>query len=108
MAEIRPIWSPWKSCCEEEKEALRFRGIGTYVGTWMQGCQMAYFHIKNTNLDLHWRALEWKMLVHFVVVWCIFFRFGMLYQEKSGNPANDVLVIFWREKVAGKEIGIWD
>jgi hypothetical protein len=25
-------------------------------------------------------------LVHFVVIWYIFPRFGMLYQEKSGNP----------------------
>jgi hypothetical protein len=25
-------------------------------------------------------------LVHFVVIWYIFLRLGMLYQEKSGNP----------------------
>jgi hypothetical protein len=25
-------------------------------------------------------------LVQFVVIWCIFSRFGILYQEKSGNP----------------------
>jgi hypothetical protein len=25
-------------------------------------------------------------LVYFVVIWYIFHRFGMLYQEKSGNP----------------------
>jgi hypothetical protein len=23
----------------------------------------------------------------FVIIWCIFSRFGMLHQEKSGNPA---------------------
>jgi hypothetical protein len=29
-------------------------------------------------------------LVYFVVIWYIFPRFGILYQEKSGNPvAND-------------------
>jgi hypothetical protein len=27
-------------------------------------------------------------LVYFVVIWVHFSRFGMLYQEKSGNPAN--------------------
>jgi hypothetical protein len=27
-------------------------------------------------------------LVHFVVIWCILTRFGMLYQEKSGNPGS--------------------
>jgi hypothetical protein len=26
-------------------------------------------------------------LVYFVVIWYAFPRFGMLYQEKSGNPA---------------------
>jgi hypothetical protein len=27
-------------------------------------------------------------LVYFVVIWYIFPRFGILYQEKSGNPAG--------------------
>jgi hypothetical protein len=27
-------------------------------------------------------------LVYFIVIWSIFSRFGMLYQEKSGNPAQ--------------------
>jgi hypothetical protein len=31
------------------------------------------------------------LLVHFVVIWYTFFRFGMLYQEKSGNPALGTL-----------------
>jgi hypothetical protein len=29
-------------------------------------------------------------LVYFIVIWYIFPRFGMLYQEKSGNPAFKV------------------
>jgi hypothetical protein len=29
-------------------------------------------------------------LVHFVVIWYIFPRFGMLYREKSGNPGSAV------------------
>jgi hypothetical protein len=32
-------------------------------------------------------------LVYFVVIWDIFSRFGMLYQEKSGNPASQVYVL---------------
>jgi hypothetical protein len=28
-------------------------------------------------------------LVYFVVIWYIFPRFGILYLEKSGNPAGD-------------------
>jgi hypothetical protein len=29
-------------------------------------------------------------LIHLVVIWDIFPLFGMLYREKSGNPARDV------------------
>jgi hypothetical protein len=55
-----------------------------------------------------WRVLQWKILVYFmtirsilrpqeiyychlvyfVVVWYIFPRFGILYEEKSGNPGQ--------------------
>jgi hypothetical protein len=72
-----------------------------------EGCQMAYFQTKNPNLAKFWRVLQWKMLVnymaiwsivrllgifcghlvYFMVIWYIFPRFGMLYQEKSGNTA---------------------
>jgi hypothetical protein len=67
-----------------------------------QGCRMAYFQTKITNLGKFWRVLQWKMLVsysHFGIFVCnfgvfyghlvYFSRFGMLYQEKSGNPASE-------------------
>jgi hypothetical protein len=39
--------------------------------------------------DLQWKVLVYFYghLVYFVAIWYIFYRFGMLYQEKSGNPA---------------------
>jgi hypothetical protein len=62
---------------------------------------MVYFQTKDPNLGKIWRALEWKMLVYFMVVrsilwpfgnvqviWYIFARFGILCPEKSGNPAQ--------------------
>jgi hypothetical protein len=69
---------------------------------------MVCFQTKNTNLGKFWRALDWKMyiyfmaiwkilrtlgifydyLVHFVFIWCIFSGFGIMYQEKSGNPGQ--------------------
>jgi hypothetical protein len=72
----------------------------------LQGCQMVCFQTKNPNLDKFWRVLLWKILVYFitiwyilrplerfygrlvyfVVIWYIFPRFGILDQEKSGNP----------------------
>jgi hypothetical protein len=38
------------------------------------------FQTKNPNLDKFWRALDWKMLL------CFMF-FGIMHQEKPGNPA---------------------
>jgi hypothetical protein len=38
----------------------------------LQGCQMVYFQTKNPNLAKYWRALEWKMLVYFMTIWCNF------------------------------------
>jgi hypothetical protein len=73
---------------------------------------MVYFQTKNPNLGKFWGVLEWKMLVYFMeswpryivygqlvyafyahlayfmVIWYIFPQFGILYQEKSGNPGN--------------------
>jgi hypothetical protein len=71
---------------------------------------MVSFQTKNPNLGKFWWVLQWKMLVFFmtiwsilrpldifyghsvylVVIWYIFPRFGILYQEKSGNPAGSV------------------
>jgi hypothetical protein len=70
---------------------------------------MVYFQTKNPNLGKFWRVLQWTMLVcngyvvvychlkyfvaictsYFMVIWYMFTQFGMLYQEKSGNPAPD-------------------
>jgi hypothetical protein len=72
----------------------------------MQGCQMVCFQTKNPDLGKFWRVLLWKILVYFmtiwfhlqpseilcghlvyfVVIWYIFHGFGILDQEKSGNP----------------------
>jgi hypothetical protein len=67
---------------------------------------MVYFQTKHTNFGNIFKGLSmddvgifnghWYILrpfdildghlVYFVVIWYIFTRFGMLYQEKSGNP----------------------
>jgi hypothetical protein len=66
---------------------------------------MVCFQTKNPNLGKFWTVLHLKMLVYFVEIWFIlrsfsyilktfgkfcgnlvyFFRFGILYEEKSGN-----------------------
>jgi hypothetical protein len=68
---------------------------------------MVCFQTKNPTLGKFWRVLQWKILgsfmtiwsifrplkifyvhlVYFVVIWYISTCFGILYQEKSGNPA---------------------
>jgi hypothetical protein len=78
-----------------------------YESTY-QGCQMVCFQTKNPNLGKFWNAWHWKILiyfmsisnilhtfgifhgnlVHFVFIWYILSGFGIMYQEKSGNPAT--------------------
>jgi hypothetical protein len=59
---------------------------------------MADFQTKNPNLGQFWWDLQVAMeaigvfcgnLVYFMVIWYTFSRFGMLSQEKSGNPDCD-------------------
>jgi hypothetical protein len=67
---------------------------------------MVCFQTKKSNLGKFWRVLQWKILVYFIIIWSflrpleIFYghlvyfvvnwyispRFGILHQEKSGNP----------------------
>jgi hypothetical protein len=69
---------------------------------------MVCFQTKNPNLSKFWKALDWKMLIYFmaiwnilrtygifydhlaqfVFIWYIFFAFGIMHQEKSGNPGR--------------------
>jgi hypothetical protein len=55
-----------------------------------QGCQIAYFQTKNPDFGKFWRVLQWKILVYFwpfgpfygylvyfMVIWDIFWLFGM-------------------------------
>jgi hypothetical protein len=79
---------------------------------------MVCFQTKNPNLVKFWKVLLRKILVYFmtiwsilrpleifyghlvnyVVIWYIFLRFGILDQEKSGNPDLATCV----ESVAGR------
>jgi hypothetical protein len=69
---------------------------------------MVCFQTKNPNLGKFWRALGWKLFVyfmapwnilltfgifndhlaHFMFIWYIISGFGIMCQEKSGNPAS--------------------
>jgi hypothetical protein len=86
----------------------------------VQGCQMVCFQTKNPNLDQLCRVLQWKILiyfmtiwsilqplemfcvhlVHFVIIWYISFRFGILYQEKSGNPGRRAAREVWPQYIS--------
>jgi hypothetical protein len=85
---------------------IDYKQMHSVCAYWWQGCQMLYFKSKNINFGVFWKALEWKFLVYFMANCCIlwafvyilwpfgnfvifgyiFPRFGMLYQEESGNP----------------------
>jgi hypothetical protein len=54
-----------------------------YFKALQKGCQMVCFQTKHPNLGKFWRVLQWIVRGNFIY----FSRFGILYQEKSGNPA---------------------
>jgi hypothetical protein len=86
-------WLPNRTIC----------GFVSTVGQCDQGCQMVYFNTKNINLGIFWRDLMWKILVNFCGLFGIFYghlvmlwsfgkffpRYGILYEQKSGNPECD-------------------
>jgi hypothetical protein len=43
----------------------------------------------NWALAIEAVGIFYGQLVYFMVIWYIFSRFGVLYQEKSGNPVED-------------------
>jgi hypothetical protein len=76
-----------------------------------QGCQMENFQTQNTNFGKFCRALEWIRLEYsmdvlntyitaiwnilwsfgnLVAIWYIFPHFGIVGQDKSGNPAGNI------------------
>jgi hypothetical protein len=52
--------------------------VTKFKSTNNQGCKMVYFHTKNRNFYSFWNASEWKILVHFMVIWYILLSFGIV------------------------------
>jgi hypothetical protein len=82
----------------EEEKSLFSDDI--FVGSSV-ACQMVYFQTKNPNLGKFWRALDLQKCIHFTDIWdllrslgtfCVhlvhFSNFGIMDQEKSGNPGR--------------------
>jgi hypothetical protein len=78
---------------------------------------MAYFQTKKICLGKFWKVLQWTMWVYLMVYftaigyalypfgifsgYLVFFPvFGMFYQEKSGNPAQNSFL-----RMRGKDFG---
>jgi hypothetical protein len=78
---------------EEEENSRPRNALRNRVARWFP------FQTKNPYLGKFWRALDWKIWIYFKAIWNIlltfeifydhlvhFSGFGILYQEKSGNP----------------------
>jgi hypothetical protein len=96
-------------------DPLPFHIVYVRIPPCNQGCQIVSFQTKNPNLGKFWRALDWKLLIYFMVIWNILHTFGIfyhhllhvvfmwyifsglgnIYKEKSGNPALQ----FWPEQM---------
>jgi hypothetical protein len=66
--------------------------------TFVPGCQIVYLHTIDSNFGKFYGHLDYLRsfvifcgnVVYFVSFWYIFFRFGMLCQEKFGYPDMQV------------------
>jgi hypothetical protein len=105
MYQNYPFQSPYKNLPKLGfRYGMQIYHLATLNRIPQQGCRMVCFQI--SNLGKLWRVYQGKILVYFmtilsilwpleifyghlvyfVVVWYISPRFGILYQEKSGNP----------------------
>jgi hypothetical protein len=105
---VRHTFIYWKPLCVKDGVSS-ISCAAIFSPQRLQGCQMAHFQSKNPNLGKFWRFLQWKILLYFMAIWFIllpfgifcghfgivygylanFSRFGMLHQEKSGNPGTE-------------------
>jgi hypothetical protein len=97
-----PCWKVLLLSCKHD--LLLIQWLRMYKARKHQGCQMVNFQNKNPKLGPFGRALDWKMLIYFVASWnilqtfgiyydhLVYFvhlsGFGIMYQEKSGNPGK--------------------
>jgi hypothetical protein len=87
-----------------------------------QGCQMVSFQTQNPNLGKFCRVSEWKRLLfslaiwntlqpfgNLLAIWYIFLSFGILFQEKSGNPdlgcRKSLVSHFSKSALVNRQIG---
>jgi hypothetical protein len=125
---IYPNWEIWfENKPSGNPGVVRFPGLGshpsfaapTVTPTLRPGLPDCIFSNKNPSLGEYLRILQWKMCVYFIniwpilrpigifyahfvyftVIWYICFHFGLLYQEKSGNPGSVDKTRFRRFKI---------
>jgi hypothetical protein len=73
--------------------------FGTFLKAWQRKNGTFHGHLVNFMILLVYLCsfgiyfpnfvTFWTLLVYFMVIWYIFYHFGMFYGGKSGNPASD-------------------
>jgi hypothetical protein len=84
---LQKIASPGKSKLRAGLPDGLFSNQKSHFGLIFEGLRLE-------NVDIFYGHLEYLRnfwifydhWVHFVIIWYIFFGFGIMYQEKSGNP----------------------
>jgi hypothetical protein len=71
------LFSKQKSKFGKILEGLAMKDVGVCI-LWPFGIFYRYIY---GIFYIHW--------VYLLVIWCIFYRFGMLWRDKSGNPDAD-------------------
>jgi hypothetical protein len=62
--------------CKDSYGGNYANGFRKRPSPWRQGCQIVYFQTENTNLGKFLKALDWKLLIHFIAFKSIYGHLG--------------------------------
>jgi hypothetical protein len=66
---------------EYKNKFFRSKKSANVMQPRFQGCQTVCFLTKNPNLGKFWKAVDWKILIHFMTIWNILPTFGIFYDH---------------------------
>jgi hypothetical protein len=84
------------TCGSSDKfRAARWYILDPKISIWvnLEGpfIRRCWFILWTFGVGIYGHLIFLGRLEYFVVIWYIFPRFGMLYREKPGNPADNIL-----------------
>jgi hypothetical protein len=85
---------------------LWIRLSGSFICHRRHGCQTVFSQTKNTNFDLFWKTLLWKLLVYVIShadLWVVLCKLDLFYSNAYGTICCNLIHIFFPDLVCRTE-----